>query len=293
MKKYAVAFLLFFIALQSFAQGGPPPIGCDVFYVNDNNNDGYALFDINFYLNYLRIKALTEQNYDLSGYLIQFYPSETDLNNGSNEIGEAYTNSIINRQFCYLKFTYLGAGIEYNQQELIISFSCVVIEAVPYNGDMDSDGVLNYLEDLNQNTILNDEDTDNDRNINARDNDDDGDLILTIDEDYNQNGDYFDDDSNNNQIPDFLDPEAVLSIAKSTKLNFSIVPNPSTNSLSINFKNTFVSKFDILIYNTEGKIFFEKQNASKTSNISNLKSGLYLVKINSDNETFTQKLIVN
>ncbi len=291
MNKYIVAFLLLF-TFQSNAQGGPPPIGCDVYFVIDSNNDGYTEFDMNFYLTELRIKAFAEQNFDLSGYLLQLYPSESDLNNGTNEISTTYTNTVINSQYCYIKLTYSGAGIEYSQQDLNLSFSCVVIEAVPYNSDEDNDGVFNYLEDLNGNGILNDEDTNNDGVLNLLDTDDDGDSILTINEDYNHNGNYFDDDTNNNQIPDFLDANAALSIAKNTLSVFTILPNPASTFISINFENDFDSNFEIAIYDATGKLVFEKQKASKIVNISNLNAGLYLVKINSENTTATQKLIV-
>lgn len=289
MIKYIVALLLFF-TLQSNAQIAPP--GCKVFYVIDTDNDGYTVFDINFYLNDFRIKAFTEQNYDLSGYLLQLYPSETDLNNGTNEIGATYTNTVINSQYCYLKLTYLGSGIEYNQQDLLYNFSCHIIKAVPYNSDEENDGVFNYLEDLNGNGILIDEDSDNDRISNALDTDDDGDSILTINEDYNLNGNYFDDDTNNNQIPDFLDANAALSVAKNRLSVFTILPNPASTFISINFENDFDSNYEIAIYDATGKLVFEKQKASKIVNISNLTTGIYLVKINSENTTATQKLIV-
>jgi len=119
--------------------------------------------------------------------------------------------------------------IEYNPQantdngtcETIIT-GCTNPNAINYNvnldvacgedvlcvfSDGDNDTVPDYLEDVNGNGNLLDDDTDEDGLINILDPDDDGDGILTINEDANNNGDLFDDDTDGDGIPNFLDAE--------------------------------------------------------------------------------------
>ncbi len=83
-----------------------------------------------------------------------------------------------------------------------------IAECIEYNANLDSDhdGVRNALEDLNQDGDYTNDDTDGDGLPNFIDNDDDGDGNLTADEDSNQDGDPTNDDNNNNGIPDYLEP---------------------------------------------------------------------------------------
>lgn len=74
--------------------------------------------------------------------------------------------------------------------------------------DHDLDGVLSKFEDLDNDNILSNDDTDGDGISNYRDADDDGDGKLTKDEDTNGNGDWFDDDADGDGIPNFLDKDS-------------------------------------------------------------------------------------
>jgi len=71
--------------------------------------------------------------------------------------------------------------------------------------DHDNDGVLSYLEDVDGNGEVTNDDTDVDGIANYLDIDDDGDTILTRDEDLNKNGNWFDDDTDGDGTPNFLD----------------------------------------------------------------------------------------
>lgn len=74
--------------------------------------------------------------------------------------------------------------------------------------DHDNDGILSKDEDLdNDGDVIND-DTDEDGLPNFADPDDDGDGILTKDEDANGDGDPTNDDSDNDGIPDYLDSDS-------------------------------------------------------------------------------------
>ncbi len=71
--------------------------------------------------------------------------------------------------------------------------------------DHDNDGVLSYLEDVDGNGEVANDDTDGNGVPNFLDNDDDGDTAKTRDEDINKNGNWFDDDTDGDGIPNFLD----------------------------------------------------------------------------------------
>ena len=71
--------------------------------------------------------------------------------------------------------------------------------------DHDNDGILSILEDLDGDGYVHNDDTDEDGIPNYLDPDDDGDAILTKDEDANGDGDPTNDDSDGDGIPDYLD----------------------------------------------------------------------------------------
>jgi hypothetical protein len=80
-----------------------------------------------------------------------------------------------------------------------------------------------------------------------------------------------------------------------------LVPNPATNSVSINYniesQNNSTLKYQI--FNIQGKVIFENElvNPTLTGNISvdlsSLSNGIYLVALQSNNYFETKKLIVN
>ena len=124
--------LLFFIFITHFlsAQVGPPPPGCLVYTTYDDNNDGFAQFDLDTYFVEFRNNALTiGPGYDLSGYLFEFYPSEIDYSQGTNQITiSPYTNIVSYEQTCYMKFIYTGTGPVYNPEDLAFLFTCHKLE---------------------------------------------------------------------------------------------------------------------------------------------------------------------
>lgn len=74
--------------------------------------------------------------------------------------------------------------------------------------DHDNDGVPTYLEDLNGNRDLKDDNTDNDQYPNYADINDDGDPVLTKDEDINEDGDPTNDDTDGDGVPNYLDSDS-------------------------------------------------------------------------------------
>jgi len=73
--------------------------------------------------------------------------------------------------------------------------------------DADNDWVVNSDEDLDQDQIVTNDDTDNDGVPNYLDVDDDGDGTLTKEEDANGDGDPRNDDTDGDGVPDYLDKD--------------------------------------------------------------------------------------
>jgi hypothetical protein len=71
-------FILFAFCCFSVSAQLPSP-GCNPIYALDDDNDGYTQFDFNVFFEYIQELALVEHNYDLSGYTMALYKTETVL----------------------------------------------------------------------------------------------------------------------------------------------------------------------------------------------------------------------
>lgn len=164
--------LLFFFALiftYSHSQCTvPPPLGGNEFYMLDTDNDGFASFDIDYYINHVE-RPMIEQIYGVSssGYNLVGYTDTDQL------MGAVYTN-IVQQQFCWIHYEYTGTGPVFPPLPpcfwQVPTLSGMILNAVPFDGDMDNDGILNAAEDLNGNLNLMDDDGDHDGVINLLDN---------------------------------------------------------------------------------------------------------------------------
>ena len=82
-----------------------------------------------------------------------------------------------------------------------------------------------------------------------------------------------------------------LSIEENEEtINFEMYPNPTTNYLNINL----IDEANVIIYNINGQSVFSKELNIGLNNfeLPSIRSGLYMVKIFSENKTITRKLIV-
>jgi len=114
-----------------------------------------------------------------------------------------------------LGMMFIPSGLAYfaGSQGGIPSYSNLIFkfELLQYEiDDHDNDGIPSYIEDYNMNLDVNDEDTDEDEIPDYFDVDDDGDGILTIFEDIDGDGDPTN-DIGVNGIPNYLDPEETES----------------------------------------------------------------------------------
>jgi hypothetical protein len=72
---------------------------------------------------------------------------------------------------------------------------------------------------------------------------------------------------------------------------FSLYPNP-TNTGSVNITSSNTSVMNVQVFDILGKQVKNETLVNDTLNVSNLKSGLYMVKITQDNATSTKKLVI-
>ena len=154
--------------------------------------------------------------------------------------------------------------------------------------DKDNDGLDDGYEgntviDIDVNDEINDPysdlpNTDNDEESDYRDTDDDDDGILTIDEDVNLDGDYANDDVNGNGIPNYLDPDLVVTGGDEIEVFNVVTPNGDGvhDVLAIagleNFPNNTIkiyNRWGVLVYvtkayNTQGNVFDGTSNGRVT-----------------------------
>jgi len=124
-------------------------------------------------------------------------------------------NGIVEYDDYGLGIMFIPSGLAYfaGSQNGIPSYSNLIFkfELLQYEvDDHDGDGVPSYIEDYNMNLDVNDEDTDEDEIPDYFDVDDDGDGVLTLFEDIDGDGDPTN-DIGANGIPKYLDPEETES----------------------------------------------------------------------------------
>lgn len=96
-------------------------------------------------------------------------------------------------------------------------------------------------------------------------------------------------------LRDFIEANAHVGFNQTKNSNgFSIYPNPTKNELHIsNTKNA--KAFGFTLYTIQGKIMMEKNNVSETEtsiNTSTLIPGIYFLRVNSDERSFVEKVVV-
>lgn len=91
----------------------------------------------------------------------------------------------------------------------------------------------------------------------------------------------------NKQTNSNKDTNSIIS-----EFDFKLYPNPSNGIFSIEMEN--VKKYSIEIYSTLGKVVYSKNdNSESTLNINHLQTGIYLIKITTDSNTKTKRIIIN
>ena len=99
---------------------------------------------------------------------------------------------------------------------------------------------------------------------------------------------------NNNGIEQFT-ARSLSELALSTKFNqidgFAMYPNPtSLGYVNISSKNN--AKMNVAVFDILGKQVLTKTVSDNTLNVSNLASGIYIMKVSQENAISTQKLVI-
>ncbi len=102
----------------------------------------------------------------------------------------------------------------------------------------------------------------------------------------------------NVNLVDFVIEENTASVSENTLSNFSMYPNPSSGMINIRFDIQDADKIDVQMYDLRGRTVknFNYENTgsrfSEIIDISNIASGVYLVKVLNGSRSIIKKLIV-
>jgi|GEM_PF-3761869 len=287
----------------------------------DTGNGGFEIFNLDL--------IIPDVIGNQSNVTATFHETFLDANNNLNPLATPYMNTS-NPQTIYARVE--DAGGLYATSEVTLSvINCIDNDndgvdtaAEDVNGDgnlnnddTDNDGIPNYLDsdddDDHVDTALEITgigagatgayifiDTDGDGIENYLDNDDDGDGALSAQEDSNENGTPLDDDINNNNIPDFLDPEVVvvvivvLDTEDVLQTELQLFPNPVSNILTISGIQS-ASEILVEMYTVNGQKVLARSldcaNGTAGLNMEQLDNGLYFLRISDGNNTVTKKII--
>jgi hypothetical protein len=283
------------------------------YVVCDDDNDGFASFDLSVAANDLQPSNPTD---------VVFYETMLDAEIQANPLPSTYLNINPFQQTLYAR--YLNGII----MPVVLSVIDCTVDAdndtVPTaledpnndtnlaNDDTDADGIPNYLDNdddgdliltnleyvfprANSESTLSLGDTDNDNIPNYLDNDDDGDGVLTWREDYNADGNPANDDTNNNGIADYLETNVALGVRDASFDNLiSLYPNPVRSVLTI--ENATSQEIDtVSIYSINGSLVKQvnKSQNLETISVSDLASGVYFVTIQFNDKVVTKKFVKN
>ncbi len=286
------------------------------FSMCDQGNGGYEAFDFSL------IEGDVAGNQ--SNVTVTFHETFLDANDNLNALVSPYVNTT-NPQVVFARVENTE-GLYATSDVTLEVISCIDNDndgvstmdedlngdGYPGNDDTDNDGIPNYLDTdddgdtvdtLTETTGIGAGfgqqyifiDTDEDAIENFLDNDDDDDGIFTVFEDYNNNGTPLDDDQNNNGIPDFLDPDVFeLSISEIALESLKIYPNPTTGIINLQSSN-LTESVEIVIYNLQGQELVSEyktpENGTISLDVSNLSTGIYFIKIASEDASIVKKVI--
>lgn len=146
--------------------------------------------------------------------------------------------------------------------------------------DKDNDGLDDGFEgetviDIDVNDEMDDPntalpDTDSDGIPDFRDSDDDGDGIETMDEDLDGDGNYANDDSNDNGIPNYLDPDLGETTVDEDEIDPINVITPNGDTIHDVFTIKYIENYPnntVRIYNRWGVMVFQTKSYNTSGNV--------------------------
>lgn len=190
-----------------------------IFKIIEGQGDEQPNFCDNVYISYEGISlekevfdnALNPIWLDLSKTVRGFSESASEFHTATGYVDNG--DGIYNFQNYGVGAVFIPSGLAYYYDSVgtLPSYSPLIFKLKIYESsltDHDNDGVPTFYEDLNQNHNLLDDDTDNDNAPNFTDTNDDNDPILTKNEDIDGDGDPTNDDTDGDGIPNYLDSDS-------------------------------------------------------------------------------------
>jgi hypothetical protein len=251
--------------------------------------------------------------------LVSFYSNETDAISQTNAFTNlSYTNIAVNNEMLYANVNgeiksvvlrVIDCNSDYDLDSVDTANEDMNADTNLANDDTDVDGIPNFIDNDDDGDLILTSveyvftrgagdisailDTDGDTIPNYLDNDDDGDGLLTVNEDYNNNNNPADDDTNGNDIPDYLENSVFLGVGNFDIQNeVTIYPNPASSVLNIdNRSSEGISA--IAVYNLSGSLVDEVKSTTSLQSISvaALQSGIYFIKIQMNSKVINYKFI--
>ena len=255
MKTKLLIFFSLFCLIKTNAQCGgiPPPPGIFNVYALDTDNDGFATFDIDYYINYID-KPFQENTFAVSSSGYDFV-----FQNSNHVVSPLQYTNIVLDEYCFIYHNYTGTGPTFEPQPPcywpVYDTSELRLIPVPYNQDLDGDGILNADEDSNHNLNLMDDDDDHDGIINLK-------------------------DASNN-----------LALQEIKKVTLSIYPNPVTNGVLTFESNVIV--FAVAFYDLSGKQLSENKISSNTLRLDTIAAGIYFLRFQYEDGFVFRKVVIN
>lgn len=290
------------------------PFDSNVYYytICDDDTDGLGLFNLAVAQN--DINATNSSS-------VLFFETYADAENNTNPLSDLNYANTQSQQTIYafsegviydVKLQVIDCSNDFDTDSVPTSSEDLNGDGNLANDDTDNDGIPNFADnDDDGDTVLTEYeyvfarsnrgitssllDTDNDTVPDYLDDDDDGDGVLTKDEDYNHNFNPMDDDINTNSIPDYLDNAAVLGTTNfENNIGFTLYPNPAFSEITI-ANNNGVAINEATIVSINGQVL-QKMSTTETvlkMDVSELQSGIYFVKLNTNEGIVIQKFLKN
>lgn len=88
-----------------------------------------------------------------------------------------------------------------------------------------------------------------------------------------------------------LTNQATASVQDVFKSSLSVYPNPADNIISV--KSNDIKIESVEIFNLFGKSVLKEEYVNETIDVSNITSGVYMLKVNSEKSSSTRKIVIN
>ena len=272
----------------------------------DDNGDGFA----SFYPSDKNIEILAGQ----SNAVVQYFATSQDAFTGdpSTVLSEPYTNIVVSIQTIYARVTYEVPPFaipcfDVTPLDLVVLDGCPDIAEPPadiFVNEGDDNGWARFDLTVNESLMLGAQDptvflfsyhtslANATQDVNAISNPSSYRNIANPQLIYVR---FYNSTSNGYVVAAFqIETDGVLGIEQNFANNFSVYPNPTSGIVVIQSNNAFPN-LEIALFDMNGRLLYSELNVASSNrlqlDISNLASGMYLLRINSEERTTVKQLV--